>query len=693
MGWSLLLLLGLGSCLLPEKALSAEGQSEAPPDTAVYLLEPYEVRGRIDDLSGIASTASEGRVGIADIRLRPMVREAEVLETVPGMIATQHSGDGKSNQMFLRGFNLDHGTDFRTVVDGMPINLPTNAHGQGYTDVNFLIPELVDFVEFRKGTYFADVGDFGSAGAAFVNLATSMPRSLLKLEVGEFDHRRLLGVGSLSAGPGDLLLALELKGYDGPWEKPQNLEKRNGQARYTWQKGSSRFSLLGMGYSNRWDSSDQIPRRAVEEGLITRFGQVDRQLGGESSRYSVSGNWHREGRDKTQRVDFYGIRYELDLISNFTYLLDDTLTGDQFEQTEKRTILGGGVEHGQTVGLLGRDHFLSAGFETRWDVIDGVGLYRTDQRQRVETIREDDVWQSANGLYAGLNSVWHPKVRTWLGLRGDLHYFNVTSLNIPANSGDRWDGIITPKLSVVLGPWIRTEFYVNAGMGFHSNDARGTTIRVDPATGDPTEPVDPLVLSRGLELGLRLSPLSHLRSTLSVWGLELDSELLYVGDAGGTEASDKSRRIGLEFNNYYRPWSFLALDLDLALSHARFVGVPEGEDRIPGALENVLAAGVTLGGENGPFGSLRVRHFGEYPLIEDNSVRAQPTTLLNAGLGYMFPDLWIDLRVLNILDVEDYDIQYFYTSRLPDETLDGVDDIHVHPVEPRQIRGSVTLWF
>jgi outer membrane receptor protein involved in Fe transport len=296
------------------------------------------------------------------------------------------------------------------------------------------------------------------------------------------------------------------------------------------------------------------------------------------------------------------------------------------------------------------------------------------------------VSQLSGGLFAELTSHWSSTFRTTLGLRGDLYRFDVTSDDV-VNSGVAEDGIVSPKLSIAFEPWDGTEFYLSGGFGFHSNDARGTVTTVDPATGDPADPVDPLVRSAGAELGIRSTPVSGLRSTLTVWTIGLDSELLFVGDAGTTEPSNASRRVGVTFANFYRITSEWTLDADVSLTRARLLDMPAGEDRIPGALENVVAAGLSREpSADGLFGALRLRRFGSYPLVEDNSRRAAANALVNLSLGYRLGEVRLEAQLLNLLDETNSDIQYFYASRLPGEPGGGVEDIHFHPAEPRQLR-------
>ncbi len=683
----LVLVVGISLSPLVPYAAGQTGTAPAGKDTVrIRELDSLVVVGRADDLIGVARSASEGRVGAVDLRARPLAREGELLESVPGMIVTQHSGEGKANQYFVRGFNLDHGTDFQTRVEGMPVNMPSHAHGQGYTDLNFLIPELVDHLDYRLGVYHADVGDFGSAGAAEFHLARRV-RPFAVASAGGNGLARLVAGGTARVGEGDLLVGGEAKGYDGPWTRAEGLRKYSGMVRYSWAGGNSRFSVLGLAYRNRWNATDQIPLRAVEQGTLSRLGQIDSTDGGNTQRYSLSGSWRHSGTAAVQEVQLYGIYSDLDLFSNFGFFLDDPVRGDQFRQHEGRIVLGLNAQQVQPVQALGGTHVLKVGVQTRADLINGLRLDQTQARQSYATVRADDVRQWGTGLFVEGETRWTRWFRTTTGLRGDLYTFAVTS-NLAANSGHRTAALLSPSASMVFAPARGTELYVSGGFGFHSNDARGTTIRVDPASGDPASSVDPLVRSRGAEVGVRISPLTGWRSTAAVWLLHLDSELLFIGDGGTTEASAASQRAGITLANFYRPRPELAFDVDLSLSRARLSGISEEANHIPGALEHVLAAGVTwLSTGSGPFGSLRVRHFGGYPLEETNRVRASATTLVSLQAGYrLVSGVRLEASVLNLLDTRAYDIQYYYASRLPGEPDGGVEGRHVHPVEPRQVR-------
>ncbi|HEU4721124.1 MAG TPA: TonB-dependent receptor [Gemmatimonadaceae bacterium] len=687
----------LGLALVLVLAPGARAQSA---DTSRRALDTVHVVGRIDDLIGSAASASEGRIGAAELRRRPLAREGEVLETVPGVIVTQHSGEGKANQYFVRGFNLDHGTDFRTSVEGMPVNMPTHGHGQGYTDLGFLVPELVDHLEYRLGVHHAALGDFASAGGADIHLVRTLDRPFVSLSGGGHGLARVAGAGARRVAAGDLLVGGETKMYDGPWLRAQALRKASGLARYSWSRGASRFSVLGLAYRNRWNATDQIALRAVDAGALSRFGQLDSTAGGAARRYSFSGTWSHVGDRSVQRLQLFGIRSDLRLHSNFTYFLDDPIRGDQFEQVDRRTVIGGGATHRQAARAFGVEHALMIGAESRVDLIDDLGLYRTERRRRLATVREDRVRQSGTGLFVEAESRWTPQWRSVVGVRGDAYSFDVAS-DRAENSGRRAAGIVSPKASVAFAPSASTELYASGGFGFHSNDARGTVIRIDPAKGAPVAPADPLVRSRGAELGLRLSPTAGARTTLSVWTLALASELVFVGDAGGTEASAATRRHGVTLASFWRPSARLGLDGDVSLARARFTGVEPRASRIPGALERVVAAGASWSaapGElrrawDGAFGGVRVRHFGAYALTEDGGVRARPSTLLSADAGYRLGrGTRLQLAVLNVANAAANDIEYWYASRLPGEEV-GVAGVHAHPVEPTQLRVTVERRF
>ncbi len=660
---------------------------------AVTLQAPeVEVIGTYETAVGTSDAASEGRVTARRVETRPAQRPGELLEYVPGVIITQHSGDGKANQYFLRGFNLDHGTDFSITVAGMPVNMPTHAHGQGYADLNFLIPELVSGISYRKGPYYAEVGDFSAAGAANIEYATSLPQSMGSVTIGEGDYKRGVLVGSPGFGGGTLLYGLEIMAQDGPWENPENFSKFNGVLRYSRGDTADGFSITGMAYHADWDATDQIPLRAVQNGQIDRFGAIDTTDGGETSRYSLSYEQHHNFDGGRVMLDAYGVRSKLNLFSNFTFFLDDPVNGDQFEQAEERTILGLHPRVEFYDKFWGVDNTFKVGVQIRRDDIDPVGLYHNAARQRLSTTREDQVKETSIGVYLEDSMQVTEWFRAVPGIRADHYEFDVDS-SIAANSGKTDDSIVSPKLNLIFGPWAKTEYFLNIGNGFHSNDARGTTITIDPNSGLPAERVDPLVRSRGIELGVRTEIIPNVESSLSVWQLKLDSELLFVGDAGTTEASRPSKREGVEWSTHYRPASWLLIDLDLSASRARFTDQDPAGDSIPGSIDKVASLGITVDSLGPWYGMLQHRYFGPRPLIEDGSIESESTQMTNLRIGYRVNKMWrAHLDVFNLFDREDDDITYFYESQLQGEP-GPVEDFHFHPVEPRTVRFTVTAYF
>lgn len=659
-------------------------------------LERVQVLGNYDNGVGTSDAASQGAVTARLIENRPTLRPAEVLEFVPGVVISQHSGDGKANQYYLRGFNLDHGTDFATWLDGMPINMPTHAHGHGYSDLNFLIPELVGRIDYRKGPYYADDGDFASAGSARIGLVDRLPRGLAQITLGEHRYRRALLAGSHEyAGGSNVLYALELGRNDGPWDLAEGLHKISGVLRYGFGPAAERAHITAMAYTSHWASTDQIPLRAVDAGLIGRYGNFDLSDGGTTRRFSLSFNKHGLLSDGSWDAAAYAISSRLNLWSNFTFDLEhprdlgDPVDGDQFEQAERRKVFGGAFARTWNTQIAGRETTTCVGASVRHDRLDPVGLYGTVGRERWSTTQESTVRQTSAAVWADLSVPWTPWLRSVLGMRADHDDFDVKS-SIAANSGGADATIVSPKLALVFGPWRKTEFFMNAGRGFHSNDARGTVATVSPKEGTPVERVTPLARSTGYELGARTEALPGLQSSLALWRLDIASELVFVGDAGDTEASRPSRRTGIEWNNHYVLAPGVLLDLDFAASRARFTEYDPAGDRIPGSVNKVVSAGASLTDFGPWFGHFQLRYFGPRDLIEDGSVKSEATTLAYLRVGYQVNrDVKLMLDVFNLFDRKASDIDYYYASRLPGEPAEGVADLHFHPVEPRAVR--VTL--
>jgi len=740
------------------------GTNEAPTPLRISLavgsvITTINVQGRGDSLIGIADSATQGTVGAAEIEDRPILRSGEILEAVPGLIITQHAGGGKANQYFLRGFNLDHGTDFAVFLDGMPLNLPSHAHGEGYADMNTVIPEFVERLDYEKGPYYADVGNYGSAGSAHLLFYKTLAENFFQVEGGMYGFGRFVFGVSKKLGSGNLLYGGEAYHEDGPWTHPDNYYKFNGLVTYSQGGEADGFSITARAYRGAWHSSDQIPVNAIP--LVGYFGTLNPTDGGESQRYSLQGEWHRQSVNSETKITAYGFYYDLNLFSDFTYFLNDPNKGDQFEQQDRRWVAGLDAHHSIFSQWFGRKVENTLGLQVRNDWVHN-GLFRSEDRVRSDKIdtvacftnpiplcgpdgtingnfptlpADTDLNKFTDtmiGFYVENKVRWSEKIRSVLAFRGDEAIYNVTSLtppyvatelpgapvvNFAANSGTATKFLPSPKGTLILGPWSKTECYVQGGFGFHSNDARGATQRIEPISPDnpfPTSstPISPLVQTKGAEIGVRTSAVPHLQSTLSLWYLYSHSELQQDGDTGDTVASaSPSNRYGIEWANYYTPTEHLVFDLDMANSRARFteidpddaaytnvVGGPypvqgPGGKLVPEAVKVVIATGVTLHDYKGFTSTIRLRYFGPRDLTSDGIKRSPSTLLLNMGFGYQFNKHWrISADLLNLTNRRNDDITYAYVSRITPTDAPTFTNVF-HPSEPFQARFGLQFRF
>ena len=662
-------------------------------------LQEVTVSSASHDLTGFADLATEGTVTAKQLANRPLLRPAEVLETIPGMVVTQHSGDGKANQYFLRGFNLDHGSDFATHLMGMPINMVSHAHGQGYMDLNFLIPELIGSVKYRKGVYAAEDGDFATTGSARIEYLRQLDRSFVDIGLGQNNYRRVLAAGGHEFNGFNLLGALEVSGNDGPWDQPENLKKYNGVLRLTSGTAANGFSLTGMAYQADWTATEHVPERAITSSEIGRFGALSPNDGGKTHRYSLAGDWAQTTATGARKANLYVIDYGLNLFSAPSGYISGA-QGDQHEQADERTVWGGQASQSWFLGPNWQDTEITAGLQLRHDRISKVGLYTTENRRRTSTVREDRIEETAVAALFEARTQWTGWLRTNLGLRRDQISAKSTALagqyNMD-NGGSTAAGQTSPKLGVVFGPFKllgQTEFYANWGHGFHSNDARGATARINPQDGSTAETVPLIVKARGSELGLRAAPLPGWSSSLSVWQMELASELVFVGDEGITEPKGASQRHGVEWSNYLTPADGWIIDADIAWSQARFkeANPDNGGRHVPNAIPLTASLGLSAD-HGGPwFGGLRLRYLGAYALEETAEQKSTAFWMANLKAGYrLSPRLQVTLDVLNLFDKQANDIEYWGASCTRSETLGGscgggIDGKLVHPLEPRTFR-------
>ncbi|MGA2248271.1 MAG: TonB-dependent receptor [Verrucomicrobiota bacterium] len=691
--------------------------------TNVTRLPDVIVTGRQDSLLGIADSATQGTTGAAQLADRPILRSGEIMETIPGVIITQHAGGGKANQYFLRGFNLDHGTDFATFLDDLPLNLPSHAHGEGYSDMNIVIPEFVESLNYEKGPYYADVGNYGSAGSAHLNFYQVLPQDFVTLEGGMYGFERgVIGISKTNRW-GNLLFGGEVYHDDGPWVNPDDYRKFNGILTYSHGDEANGFSVTARGYDGTWNSSDQV---AASFGATNLFGAINPTDGGKSQRYSLQAEWHQQSANSETKITLYGFYYYLNLFSDFTYYLTDPVHGDQFEQQDQRWVAGLDAHHSLYNQWFGRDVENTFGLQVRNDWIDN-GLYQTEDRVRIDKIDAqngdsilpaatdvNDLTDTQVGFYWENKIQWADKIRSVEAIRGDVEYLDVTSFTNPTNSGTASAFLPSPKLSLIFGPWDQTEFYVQGGYDFHSNDGRGATQTQEPISADfpnggTTAKISPLVETRGAEVGVRTLLVPKLQSTVSVWYLHSDSELEQDGDTGGTVASDQSSdRYGVEWANYYKLTKHVAFDLDAADSIARFTSndpadaapispgntvLGPGGNHVPEAVGLVISSGLTLHDFHGFSASLRLRYFGPRDLTSDGEYESNQTLLLNADAGYQINKTWrISVELLNLLDRHDHDIDYAYVSQVTPASGPRFQDVF-HPVEPFQVRVGLTARF
>jgi outer membrane receptor protein involved in Fe transport len=651
------------------------------------VIEEVVVWGRSLQLLGSADSSSQGVVGYADFSTRPLARVGELVEVVPGMIATQHSGPGKANQYFLRGFNLDHGSDFSTFFDGMPVNFRTHAHAQGYMDLNFIIPEVIERIDFKKGPYFANTGDFSLAGTSSMKTYDSLERGFVEVTAGSGDEIRLVAADSVNTELGSLLYALEHQQTNGMFVLDQDVRKYNGLLKYTGEIAGIPSQLTLTAYDSEWISTNQVPQRALTSGQIDRFGFIDPDLGGQSHRYSLSGRFELGEWDLTA----YASAYYMSLINNPTYSLNDPINGDEFEQEDERVLFGGSLVRQSRFEIMGLKAAGLFGAEVRVDDVQELNLFNTRSRLRYGSVREDSARELSLSTYAESEFALSENLRLTIGLRADYIRFDVEALRAE-NSGTESDALLQPKFGLAYRLSDSLELYANYGHGFHSNDVRAAVNRIDPVTGEDTEAQDILVEGRGGEIGFRYDNLKGFNISLTAFELATDSELVFVGDAGTTEPSDPTRRSGVELNAFYSISERLVIDLSAARARGHFRGLPDGANSITDAHENVAAAGLTYVGTQGVTASLRVRYFGDAALTEDESVMKENSTLINAGVSYSAGAWEMGIDVLNLLDAEDDDIAYFFESRLPGE-VEAMEDIHFHPSNPRVIRAMLRYSF
>jgi len=649
-------------------AAAAAPADDTPVQTAEEVGQII-VFGRGEAKIGVAQAASEGTVAGSDLLVRPLLRVAELLEAVPGMIAAQHSGSGKANQYFLRGFNLDHGSDFTTYIDDVQMNFRTHGHGQGYLDLNGLIPEAIDREDYRKGPYRGDGGDFALAGAAYMSTIKRFDRPWASAEIGSYGWRRVAAGGTVeNLGPGDLTLLGQFKVYDGPWEQPEHLRHYSGFAKYSTPTSIGQLDLTAHAYHGTWQPTEQIPERIIGTPVCPDvFCSPDPSATGKTTRFITNAKLSGEG----WRGNVFAQFYDWNMYSNPTYANADGSSA-QIHQFDRRWVFGA---KGEKTWHLSDKLDFTAGTENHYDLIQNVGVDHTDDRVFVEALGAYRVKEASASLYGEVN--WNPiqPLRIIGALRGDYYHLSVKAKNPEAaalGEGSDHDAIVSPKINVAYKVSDHIELYADWGRGFHSNDVRGVV--------NYQTPVPTLVRGTGKEVGARFQH-SSFTLTTTYWWLDVSSELRFVGDSNAVEPTGASRRRGYEIVAFWRPVHWLAIDGNYTASHARY----DNGDYIPNAFENAASAGISAIFDKWE-GSVRVRHLGPYPMIEDNSVRDKGSTVINLRGAWKPASIEIYAEVLNVLNSRDKDIAYYYESFIPSFDASTVEGRLSRVVEPRTFR-------
>ena len=681
----------LGSQPLPPTA-------PAPSPSAPPAAEEITVHGARDE----ADSASESRTRRRELELRPRLRPGDVLESVPGLVVVQPEGGGKANEYFLRGFDADHGTDIAFFTDGVPVNMPSHAHGQGYSDFSFLIPELVVSVDGAKGPYHAEFGDFATAGAVNLRLAEAFEESFAQYALGPSGIMRGLVVASPKlADDWRTVLAAEVYREDGPFVHPEGLGRYNVYLRTTHDLGTrSKLSLTWMSYGGRWNASGQVPARAVcgegeppnpppqayGAGCIGRFDTVDPDQRGSTRRHALSLAYSARSEDSDLTAALYAIRYDFKLVSNFTFFADDPVNGDEFEQDDGRTTLGADFRVRKHLHYAGARLTTTLGVQARVDLIDS-GLFHDRAAVPVDSVVRAGVKESELAMYAEEEIRLNRSVRFILGGRGDRIDVDVNDL-LGRSSGAASQALLSPKLMAVVSPVPgRLDLFADYGRGFHSNDARGAVLG--------TRAVTLMAPATGYELGAAVQPLPGLRLTGDVFLHDLDSELVWDGDTATTFAAGRTRRYGVELGARYKLGGWLFADVDATFVRARFRDAPAGDDLVPLAPSRTLSAGVggkKAFGDFTPMGELRVRSIDDRPATADGTLVAQGFTVVDATLGLRWKDVEVAVDGHNLFDATWRQTSFATTSRLPWEPQ-PVTGINYTPGWPRTVVGRVALYW
>ncbi len=622
-----------------------------------------------------------------DIQTNPVNSSQDVLRKVPGLFIGQHAGGGKAEQIFLRGFDIDHGTDINITVDGLPVNMASHAHGQGYADLHFVIPETIEKIDFGKGPYYQNKGNFTTAGYVDFMTKERLDQSFIKLESGQFDTYRLLGMFNLiNSNKHNAYIATEFLSSDGPFESPQNFNRTNLFGKYSgYLTSKDRLGVTISHFDSKWDASGQVPQRAVDSGLISRFGSIDDTEGGNTSRNNVLVNYDKTiDENTTIRNKVYMSQYDFELYSNFTFFLEDPINGDQIKQKENRIIYGFNSDYEESFLKEKFKGSWQAGIRLRNDQSKNVELSHTLNRTEVlEQIQLGNINETNLGAYLGTTidvNKWtfNPSVR--------LDYFNFQyndALLTTYKTQEETKAIVSPKFNILYNPSEQLQLYLKTGKGFHSNDTRVVVTEQDKKT---------LPAAYGFDLGYIWKPTPKMVVNMAYWYLYLDQEFVYVGDAGVVEPSGKTRRQGIDLSYRYQPTNWLFWNLDANYTYARSIDEPKGEDYIPLAPDFTLVSGLNFIFKSGLYGSINARHLADRPANEDNSIVAKGYTVSDLNAGYKWEKISLGIQIQNLFDVQWNETQFATESRLQSESQ-PVEEIHFTPGTPFFIKAMIQYNF
>ncbi|RTZ03240.1 TonB-dependent receptor [Flavobacterium sp. GSP6] len=623
-----------------------------------------------------------------DLETTPVNSSQEILRKVPGLFIGQHAGGGKAEQIFLRGFDIDHGTDIAISVDGMPVNMVSHAHGQGYADLHFVIPETVEKIDFGKGTYYANKGDFATAGYVAFQTKDKIEKSSIGIEVGQFNTLRTVGLFNLLGNQKtqSAYIATEYILTDGPFESPQNFNRINILGKYSAiLKDNSKFSILASRFSSKWDASGQIPQRLIDDGTISRFGSVDDTEGGNTSRTNFNASLSKPIDENTfLKANAFYSKYDFELYSNFTFFLNDPINGDQIKQKENRDIYGMNAELNKKTKWNDTDVLFQFGAGFRTDATTDTELSHTSNRRTVlENIQLGDIDES--NLFTYLNSEFtFGKLIINPAIRLDYFKFNYQDkLMENYKTASESKVKFSPKLNFIYSQNNNLQFFIKSGMGFHSNDAR-VVVQNNGKQILPT--------AIGTDIGTIFKPFPKLIVNATFWHLYLEQEFVYVGDAGIVEPSGQSRRMGAELGLRYQLNDWLYFDTDANYTYARSIDEPKGQDYIPLAPDFTTTGGLSFQKVNGFSGGIRYRYLKNRPANEDNSIVAKGYFISDLNVNYQYKNMNFGISVENIFDTEWNETQFATESRLQNEPQ-SVEEIHLTPGTPFFMKGKITYTF